>query len=232
MTDLAALQTSLRDTGRYHGRVDGMWGPLTEAAILKALEDGPDTPLNEGDYAASAARLGCRVSHLKAVAEVEAAAAGFFQGYPKILPERHIFSRMTKRKFDGTHPHLSYPNWGARPYPKAQHERYRLLLDMSRLDIDAGFAACSYGKFQILGRHHLACGYPTSWSFAFAMARDERTQLAAFERFLEAEDLVHPLREGHWATFAKLYNGPAYRKNRYDVKLAQAARRYQLRGVA
>lgn len=232
MTDLATLQRHLGSTGRYHGLVDGKWGPLTEAAILKAMEDGPDTALTDNDYAASASRLGCKVSHIKAVAEVEAAGAGFQNGIPKILPERHRFSRLTKGRFDVSHPHLSYPRWGARPYPKSQVDRYRLLLDMVQLDIDAGFAACSYGKFQILGENHLACGYPTPWSFAFAMAKNEAAQLMAFEKFLEAEDLLYALREGHWATFAKGFNGPAYRKNRYDVKLAQAARRYQLRGVA
>lgn len=226
MTDVAALQTSLRATGRYRGQVDGQWGPLTEGAIITALEDGPDTPLTAKDYAGSAARLGCKVSHIKAVAQVEAAGSGFQNGFPKILPERHIFSKLTKGKFDKAYPLLSYPKWGTRPYPARQIERYRLLLDMARLDIDAGFAACSYGKFQILGQNHLACGYPSSWAFAFAMARDERTQLLAFERFLEAEDLLYYLRRGEWANFARRYNGTAYRVHQYDVKLARAAQRY------
>ncbi len=33
------------------------------------------------------------------------------------------------------------------------------------------------------------------------------------------------LRAGRWAAFAKDYNGPGFRKNRYDEKLAAAARR-------
>lgn len=232
MSDLLTLQRHLGATGRYHGLLDGKWGPLTEAAILKAMEDGPDTSLTDNDYASSATRLGCKVSHIKAVAEVEAAGAGFQNGLPKILPERHRFSKLTKGRFDATHPNLSYPRWGTKPYPKGQIERYRMLLDMAKLDLDAGFSACSYGKFQILGQHYLACGYSSPWAFAFGMAKDERAQLMAFERFLESEDLLYALREGHWASFARGYNGPAYRQNRYDVKLAQAARRYQLRGVA
>lgn len=226
---LTDLQLSLRETGRYDGKVDGVWGSRTETAIIKALEDGPDTPLADADFAASAARLGCKVSHIKAVAEVEASGAGFQDGFPKILPERHIFSRLTRSKFDQSHPTLSYPKWGTRPYPARQVDRYRMLLDMARLDVEAGFAACSYGKFQILGQHHLACGYPKSWAFAFAMARDERTQLAAFESFLKSEDLLFYLQRGQWANFASRYNGSAFRKNQYDTKLAAAAAKYGAR---
>ena len=35
------------------------------------------------------------------------------------------------------------------------------------------------------------------------------------------------LQKQDWATFAKLYNGPAYKKNNYDSKLANAYARYQ-----
>jgi hypothetical protein len=226
VTTITALQQYLAGTHRYQGRIDGVWGPKTEGAILGAMEDGPDTPLTDQDFASSAARLGCRVSHIKAVAEVEAAGAGFFQGKPKILPERHIFSKLTRGRFDQSHPQLSYPRWGTRPYPKTQGDRYRLLLDMARLDIDAGFAAASWGKFQILGQHCTTCGYETPWQFAFAMAVDEPTQLRAFEAFIESEGMVPFLRQGLWANFAKRYNGPAYAKNQYDVKLAKAAWRH------
>jgi hypothetical protein len=107
-----------------------------------------------------------------------------------------------------------------------------LLLDMIRLNIDAGFAACSYGKFQILGEHAIACGYPHSASFAFAQAYDERTQLRCFEEFLNDNGLLIFLREGIWTKFAARYNGPAYAKNRYDVKLAQAVRQFERRAAA
>lgn len=227
-TKLVDLQAYLKNTGRYDGKLDGLWGPRTEGAILMALEDGPDTALTEEDFCESAARLQCPVENIKAVTKVEAAGAGFFNGRPKILTEPHIFSRLTKGRFDDSHPHLSYPRWGTRPYPRTQEERYDLLLKMVRLDIDAGFSAASYGKFQIMGMNHRMCGFPTSWQFAFAQAVDEETQLMAFEAFIISAGLLVPLQLGQWAKFAKGYNGPAYVKNRYDVKLAQAAREFAL----
>lgn len=224
---LSELQLLLRDTNRYTGAIDGLWGPKTEAAILKAFEDGPDTPLNFQHFQESAERLRCPVSHIQAVAAVEAAGAGFQDGFPKILPERHRFSKITRGRFDQSHPHLSYPAWGTLRYPSRQEDRYELLLDMIRLDVSAGIAACSYGKFQILGENHRACGYDTAHGFAFAQAFDEITQLKCFEKFVESNGLLPHLQNGIWTRFAKGYNGPAYRQNRYDVKLAQAVRHYE-----
>lgn len=232
MTDRHELQLYLRDTGRYAGQIDGIYGPKTKGAILAGLEDGPDTPLTDQDYRDSAARLQVSVCSVLAFAEVEAAGAGFHNGWAKILPEPHRFSRLTKGRFDAGHPHLSYRRWGSRPYPKTQEERYVRLLAMIELDIYAGFAACSYGKFQILGENHEACGYDNPWAFAGAMAFDEPTQLKAFESFIRQSGIINPLRSCLWGEVARRYNGPAYRKNEYDLKLALAQRRYQQAGVA
>jgi hypothetical protein len=223
------LQLYLRDTGRFEGLLrpgedacDGFWGLKTRTAVLRAFEDGPDIALTNADYLASSRRLAVDVSKIKAFAAVEAAGAGFFNGYPKILPEPHRFSKLTGGRFDKSHPHLSYKKWGTRPYPKTQAARYDQLLEMISLDARAGFMACSYGKFQILGEHYKTCGFAEPWFFAFAMAKDELEQLRAFEKFIAASGIVQPLRAGLWGTVAARYNGPAYRKNQYDVKLAQA----------
>lgn len=225
---LRELQVYLRDTSRYAGQIDGYYGPLTREAILYAMEDGPDTALVMQDYRNAAARLNCRVSSILALAEVEAAGAGFFAGRPKLLFEPHIFSRLTKGKFDRSHPGISYRKWGSRPYPKSIDERYVQLLEAVGLDVWAGFSSASYGKFQICGFNHALCGYDSPWAFAFAMAYDEKTQLAAFEKFVVASGIAAPLRGQMWAKVARLYNGPAYASLRYDVKLAQAARRWEL----
>lgn len=226
MTTLTELQQHLADTGRYSGQIDGLWGPQTKEAIIKLLEDGPDTALTEKDFSESAARLGVSVAAIKAVVKVESNGAGFFNGLPVILPEPHRFSKITNRRFDASHPTISYPKWGTRPYAKTQAGRYETLLAMIRLNVDAGFAAASYGKFQIMGENHKLCGYPTSIAFAEAMARDEVTQLKAFESFIVYSGLLGALKRLDWVNFARGYNGTGYAKNRYDVKLAQAYRSF------
>lgn len=217
------LQTHLAVTGRYDGDLDGIYGPLTRAAIVAAMEDGPDTPLTLQDYRNAAARLGVRTAYICALAEVEAAGSGFDRGFAKILFEPHRFSKLTGRKFDRSNPAVSYPQWGARPYPRTTPERYAQLLEAVGLDPWAGFCAASYGKFQILGENHEAAGYDTPWEFAFAQAYDEPTQLKAFESFIRKSGIITPLRGGLWGEVARRYNGPAYARNQYDVKLARAA---------
>jgi hypothetical protein len=226
------LQTFLKSNGRYAGAIDGIYGPMTRAAVLKGMSDGPDTPLGLGDYKASAKRLGVRPSRILAFADVEANGAGFQDGKPKILFEPHRFSKLTCHAFDKDYPRISYPKWGERPYPQATNLRFSQLLDAVGLDAWAGFAACSYGKFQILGENYDACGFATPWSFAFAMARDEQEQLKAFESFIRKNGILAPLKLGLWESVALLYNGTAYRANSYDTRLAQAAAEWEKRLAA
>ena len=177
--NLLELQTRLKNSGRDPGPLDGLWGSRTRAAILTALEDGPDTKLTRADLEAGARRLGIDVPAMIAVDQVEANGAGFDDGFPKILPEPHRFSKATKGRFDRSHPTISYPVWGTRPYPRTQAARYDVLLQMIRLDVDAGFASASYGRFQIMGENHAMCGYGSPFEFAVAMARDEATRAMA-----------------------------------------------------
>ncbi|TEB41004.1 DUF3380 domain-containing protein, partial [Flavobacterium circumlabens] len=36
------------------------------------------------------------------------------------------------------------------------------------------------------------------------------------------DDLLEAIQSGDWKTFAKIYNGPKYKKNKYDEKLKSA----------
>ena len=59
------------------------------------------TALTAAAFQLAANALGCEVAAIKAVAEVEAAGVGFHaSGEPKILFERHWFSRLTKGRYD------------------------------------------------------------------------------------------------------------------------------------
>jgi hypothetical protein len=225
--DRRVLQQFLRDTGRYGGEVDGLCGPFTRNAILQAMEDGPDTPLALQDYIDSGGRLGCHPAYVLALAEVEAQGAGFDGGFPKILFEPHVFCRLTNGRFNGNHPAISYTKWGTRPYPKRTPDRYTQLLEAVGLDVHAGFSSASYGKFQLMGFNHHACGYDNPWAMAFAMAFDEPTQLKAFEGFIRHAGLLRSLQNGNWIAVAKGYNGSAYAAHAYDKRLAQAARKWE-----
>lgn len=222
---LKELQQHLRDTRRYAGAIDGQWGKLTEGGILLALTDGPDTALSDALFRASAQRLDVQPAAIKAFWRTEANGVGFQAGRPKILPEPHRFSKATGGRFDKSNPDISYPVWGTRPYPASQDARYVELLQMVHLDIDAGFGSASYGAPQIMGENFKACGYSSSFAFAEAMARDEDTQLRAFEAFVKVAGILPYLRRvdrtiASWSPVALRYNGTAQAKNHYDKRMA------------
>lgn len=228
--DTRDLQQLGIETYRYAGAVDGVWGRLTDALVLLALSDGPDTKLSPADFDESAKRLGVQAAAIRAFWQTEAAGAGFQDGKPKILPEPHRFSRATNGIFDKSYPKISYPRWGTQPYPKTQDARYDTLLQWCRLlskygfPIDAAFASCSYGAPQIMGENFAMCGFPDPISFAFAMARDEQHQLVAFERFVTKKGILPALRkvdrtEASWDPVSAPYNGTAFRVNGYSGKM-------------
>lgn len=224
--DIRGLQAVLTRSGHYHGALDGIYGPMSGAAVLAALTDGPDTALVPADYARSAARLGCDVAAVQAFASVESAGSGFSEGRPVILFEPHRFSRATDGRYDASAPDVSYPRWDAAKYPRKQAGRYGQLVKAVGLEVDAGFASASYGKFQILGENYRRCGFASSVAFAFAMAKDELAHLRAFESFITTGGMLPDLRAKRWANLARAYNGTRYRENRYDEKLAAAYRFY------
>lgn len=220
------LQAELQRRGTYSGRVDGLIGPLSKAALLVTLAAGPDTPICDADIRAAAQSLGCAPAAVKAVWSVEAAGAGFEGGRPKILPEPHRFSKLTGGRYDAAHPDLSWAVWTPGRYPPTQVARYAQLCDMVALDVDAGFAACSYGAFQILGENAALCGFASPWAMAYGLSLTEGKQLDAFCNFVHARRLDAALRDQQWAVFAAGFNGTAYRSNAYDQRLAAAYGRF------
>lgn len=192
--------------------------------------------LTDADFARAAKELNVEEAAIRAVAEVEAAGAGFLpDGRPSILYEAHIFHKET----DGKHAHakdrrgvaLSSPSWNQKLYGAtgaAQHARYE---DARKLDPDAANKACSWGTFQILGQNHRVCGFDNSQEFVDAMwTGGASAHLDAFVKFIKGNKLDTALRNKQWATFARGYNGPGYAQNAYDRKMANAYARWKAKG--
>ena len=186
-----------------------------------------DKLLTEEDYEEAAARLGCEVAAIKAVAEVESSGGGFnSDGSPKILFEGHIFSKYTNGRYDKSNPTISYTKWTKAYYRKNNIDEHKRLQQAIELDRNAALMATSWGKFQIMGFNYKACGFDDLQKFINAMFRSEGDQLLAFCGFILTNKLDDELRELRWADFARRYNGPAYAENKYDVKLARAYEKF------
>jgi hypothetical protein len=180
--------------------------------------------LTRANFVRAAAMLDCEVAAIQAVAEVESLGDGFLlDGRPKILFERHVFSRLTERRFDDAYPDLS--NTAPGGYSGGVGE-YARLYRAVQLDGDAAVQAASWGAFQIMGFNWQACGEASLTGFLLAVHHDDGAHLGLFCRFIVSRGLAGALRAKDWTEFARGYNGPAFAKNRYDQKIAAAYARH------
>ena len=248
--DVTALQRQLIRAG-YPLDPDGVFGEKTEAAVIKfqtkcgLVVDGKVGPktltalagqkigklLKENDLTLAAQKLGVDIASIKAINAVESRGLGFLpDGRPKILFERHVmFKQLEDRGYDVEQLASQYPNIiNTKPGGYAgQHTEHKRLNNAIAINQDAALCSASWGIFQIMGFHWQALGYDSAEKFAQAMHHSEGKQLDAFVRFIQSNQKLHQaLIEQKWAQFAKMYNGPAYKKNLYDIKLARAYAQY------
>lgn len=207
-----------------HGQpiiVDGQAGPATRAAIERAFTNTCAPAVTDDDIAAFAQRLKCSVRQIKAVAKVESGGAAFDdKGRPKILFERHLFHRLT----DGRYSVAGFSNPKGGGYSDCS---WKKLTEAACKDADAAFAAVSWGRFQVLGTHWRALGYPSSIDLAYSAVATEAAHYELLIRYVEHNGLGGALRAlsadpETCRAFARGYNGPAYTKFDYHTKLARA----------
>lgn len=185
--------------------------------------------LTEKDYQNAANQLGVPVAAVKAVATVESAGGGFLSGgRVKVQFEPHVMYQRVKLKFGQAradkelkaHPDLLALKPGS--YQSLDKEDKDMGRASQLIDRDCALESASWGAFQIMGYHWKTCGYATLQAFINAQYT-AAGQLDAFVRFINADvRLVRALHGRDWATFARVYNGPGYKANKYDTKLASA----------
>ena len=184
---------------------------------------GAARPMTPDAIADAARSIGCDTAAIHAVIEIESRGGFDAARRPRILFERHYFHRLTGGRFDERAPDISHRRWGGYGRSAAQ---YRRLERAIVLDREAALRSASWGAFQIMGDNFAACGFADVDAFVAAMMVGEDSHLLAFTAFLQAEGLDTALRKHDWARFARGYNGPAFRRHRYDERLAAAWRRH------
>lgn len=216
---------AVRAYQRDHGLVvDGIAGPRTLAS-LKGVHDPKH--LREVDIERVAEQLGVSVAAVHAIAEVETQGDGFLDnGRPRILFERHIMFR--RLRLHGLDPQLYAIHSSGIVNEKPGGYRggvaeYARLAAAEHIHRDAAIESASWGRFQVMGFHWQTLGYESAADFRTWMETSEAAHLEAFSRFIQADPELHAaLRAHRWRDFARIYNGPAYAKNEYDVRLERA----------
>lgn len=208
----------------------GSYDDATRDALFAALSNKDAAPLSDEDFATAADQLGVSPKLIRAIRKVEAPRGPYDdEGRPSILYERHIFANVTGGRFTAEHPVQSWPKWVPGTYGPFSAQ-YGKLSAACALDPDAAFQACSWGAFQVLGRNAIALGYDSAFDMAIALTKSEAAHLESFIRFVKVNNLVAALRKCRAGDptscipFVRGYNGEGYARNRYHIKLAEAAR--------
>ena len=79
-----------------------------------------------------------------------------------------------------------------------------------------------WGMFQIGGFNWKKCGAKNLDDFVERMSTSEREQLEMFAEFIVNSNLLKPLQDKNWTTFARGYNGPGYARRNYHTRMAKS----------
>lgn len=231
--DVAWVQAWLNENCGTDLEIDGVWGTLSRSTFISAMACRTAPAITEQELQTIAEQLGDKdTKRIKAVADVESNGSGWFNsGLPKILYERHKFWEWTTNVSNRVVSWYSNPNAGGYTMDANKNgindswEKLSLAIGKDPL---AALSAISIGKFQVLGRYYRDCGYNHPIEMLCAASRDEYAHYAMLRDYILN---VAKLKEAFLSlstnpndnrTFARGYNGKAYERYEYHIKLAKA----------
>lgn len=179
---------------------------------------GKATPISQAGIDTALDSLGVDAPSLWAVLAVETSGCGFLPDRrPKILFERHWFSRLTAGCFDARAPEVSCRRPGG--YGASGAFQYERLEQAMALDREAALSSASWGLGQVMGFNAHLVGFADVDALVAASQESEDAQLGAMVEFIRQADIASCLRQGDWSEFARRYNGQDFQKYQYDRKL-------------
>jgi hypothetical protein len=180
---------------------------------------GNATPLDSTGLKTATDALGVGAPEFWSVVSVETSGCGYLPDRrPKILFERHIFSKRTGGRYDGDYSDISNAQPGG--YSPTGAGEYERLGRAMALDSHAALQSASWGIGQVMGYNAELVGFGSVELMVSAMSASEAQQLTAMAGFIKANRLDAALRAKQWDKFAAGYNGSNYQINSYDTRLA------------
>ena len=190
------------------------------------------------DVRTVAAEFSVEAAALAAVADIESGLKphAMVEGRPEPLIrfEGHYFDRRLSgaKQAEARRQGLASPQAGTVKNPASQAARWALLARAAAIDHKAAYESTSWGMGQVMGAHWAWLGFASIDALVAQARSGAAGQLRLMARYIDKAGLVPALRDRDWATFARGYNGPLYRANDYDGKLARAYRRHAGTGTA
>lgn len=176
-------------------------------------------------------------AHLHALVEVESGGKAFTDvkdrfgqvlRFPLYRHEGHYFHKLLKGAAlaAAVAAGLASPKAQAVANPSSQQARFTKLFEPAcAIDRGAAISSASWGVGQVMGAHFRDLGFGSADDF-YRHAGTLGGQLDLVVRFIRSAGLLDELQRGDWTGLARGYNGPNFRKFKYDTKLAAAAKRY------
>ena len=228
--DVAWVQAWLNENCGTDLEIDGVWGTLSRSTFISAMACRTAPAITEQELQTIAQDLGdSDTKRIKAVADVESNGSGWFNsGLPKILYERHKFWKHTADKTVSWYSNPNAGDYTMDANANGINDSWEKLSYAIGKDPLAALKSISIGKFQVLGEYYLQCGYQHPIEMLCAASRDEYAHYAMLRDYVLN---VAKLKEAFLAlstnpndnrTFARGYNGKAYERYEYHVKLAKA----------
>ncbi|UKJ09066.1 N-acetylmuramidase family protein [Solitalea lacus] len=150
-------------------------------------------------------------SALMAVIKVEGSGKGFDASTGKILIqfEPYHFQRYTGNRVAN----------GVENQPK----EWIAFNEAWKLDKEAAMLSTSWGMMQVMGFNHKAAGFQIVDAMIDAFKESEFNQVKGAINFIKSNPaMFKALQIRDWATFARGYNGPLFKKLNYDNRLKDA----------
>jgi hypothetical protein len=180
----------------------------------------------------AAQETGIEPAALLAVTAVESAGQVFalIEGRqePLIRFEGHYFDRRlsAEKQAQAREQGLASPIAGEVANPRSQADRWTMLERAVAIDAKAAYESVSWGLGQVMGAHWQWLGYDSVEALVEEARSGAFGQVRLMIRYIEKAGLVEALRRHDWQAFAHGYNGPGYKKNAYDEKIADAYEHY------
>lgn len=177
---------------------------------------------------------------LKAIVWVESAGSIYWNvkgvNLCAIRCEGHYFDRILKKKDlakwkAARAAGLANPIVGGLKNPSSWAARYALFERMRRIDEDAAIESTSFGVGQVMGANWRELGFKSAVEFMKTCQSSLKGQLEVMWRFIVKKGLIDEIQRKDWAGFAKVYNGPAYARNKYDTNMAKAYKQFSTGAV-
>src|SRR4030088_1114710 len=126
-------------------------GPMTEFI-------GVGTPLTDNGFRDILQSAGLEAAEIWSVLSVETSGCGYLRDRrPKILFERHVFSRLTDHRFDEDDPDISQRTAGG--YGPSGANQFDRLNAAIQCDRSAALQSASWGLGQLMGENFRPAGF-------------------------------------------------------------------------